>query len=225
MVYSRPMRDLMPPRTFAVTLAGVLAILTGFYWLTACVGIVGWVVPGVHDPGLRHKAIVTFVSLGCVCAGTSVGGFGILFRRNWARILAIVAAVPLLFLGMWSLYPFVRFPALLVRGYFNVAFVLTFILPFLAAIAWPLMLVGKKVRAEFLPPAMVEIYVNLLDEGTPRARPTKALALGNGLFELVAAEGHDPAVEHWEFRPGSIVRGKEERRDGEAYLLATSFER
>ena len=126
---------------------------------------------------------------------------------------------------MWSLYPFVRFPALLARGYLDVAFVLTFILPFLAAIAWPLMLIGKKVRAEFLPPAVVEIYVNLLDEGTPCARPARALTLGNGLFELLPTEGYDPAVERWEFRPGSIVRGKEEWRDGEAYLLATSFER
>ncbi len=225
MVYSWEMRDLMPARTFSVTFAAVLAIFTGFYWLTASVGIVGWLVPGVQDPGLRHKAIVTFVSLGCVCAGTSVGGFGILFRQNWARVLAIVAAVPLIFLGMWSLYPFVRFPALLARGYLDVAFVLTFILPFLAAIAWPLMLIGKKVRAEFLPPAVVEIYVNLLDEGTPCARPARALTLGNGLFELLPTEGYDPAVERWEFRPGSIVRGKEEWRDGEAYLLATSFER
>ena len=219
------MRDLIPPRTFSVTFAALLSIITGFYWLAASVGIVGWLVPGVQDPGLRQRAIVTFVSLGCVCACTSVGGFGILFRRNWARILAIVAAVPLIFLGMWSLYPFVRFPALLVRGYFNVAFVLTFILPFLAAIAWPLMLMGKKVRAEFLPPVMVEIYVNLMNETVPRARLTQASTLGNGLFELLATKEYDPAVEDWEFRPGSIVRGKEERRDGKAFLLATSFER
>lgn len=219
------MRDLMPPRTFAVTFAAILATITGFYWLVASVGIVGWLVPGVQDLGLRHKAIATFVSLGFVSAGALVGGFGILFRRNWARVLAIVAAAPLILLGMWSLYPFVRFPPLLARRYFNAAFVLTFILPFLAAIAWPVLLVRKKVRAEFLPPAMVEIYVNLLNEGTPCARPTRALTLGNGLFELLPTEGYDPEDEHWEFRPGSIVRGKETQRDGEAYLLATSIER
>jgi hypothetical protein len=47
--------------------------------------------------------------------------------------------------------------------------------------------------------------------------------LGNGLFELLAADGYDPAVENWEFRPGSIVRGVETHRAGETYLLATSF--
>jgi hypothetical protein len=71
--------------------------------------------------------------------------------------------------------------------------------------------------------AKVEIYVNLLNGGAPRARAMQAVTLGNGLYELLAAEGYAPDVEDWEFRPGTIVRGKEERRDGEAYLLASSF--
>jgi hypothetical protein len=94
----------------------------------------------------------------------------------------------------------------------------------LAPVAWLALLIGKRVRAEFLPRAMVEIYVNLLNEGTPCARPTQALILGNGLFELLPTEGYDPDVEHWEFRPGSIVRGKETPGDEAPYLLATSFE-
>jgi hypothetical protein len=96
------------------------------------------------------------------------------------------------------------------------------VLPLLAAIAWLMLLIGKKVRAEFLPPAMVEIYLNLLNEGTPRKTATLAFTLRNGLFELLPAEGYDPDVEHWEFRPGSIVRGIEQtpRRRG---LSASNF--
>jgi hypothetical protein len=95
--------------------------------------------------------------------------------------------------------------------------------PILAAIAWLALLARKRVRIEFLPPAIVRIYVNLLLDGPPSSRPTDALDLGNGLFELLPATGNDPEVEHWEFRPGSIVRGKEAHRDGETYLLAVSF--
>jgi hypothetical protein len=119
----------------------------------------------------------------------------------------------------------VPLPAPLIRSSHIVVVVVTIVAPLLAAIAWPILLIGKKVRAEFLPPAMVEIYVNLLDEGTRCSRPTKALTLGNGLFELLPTEGYNPEDEHWEFRPGTIVRGEETQRDGEAYLLATPFER
>jgi hypothetical protein len=151
-----------------------------------------------------------------------IGGFGILFRRNWARVLAIVAAVPLIYSGLSDVYRLVRLPASPFRSHI-VVLVVTFVAPLLAAIAWPVLLIGKKVRAEFLPPAMVRIYVNLLNDGAPRTRATQAVTLGNGVYELLAAEGYDPDLEHWEFRPGTIVRGKEQLRDGEAYLLATSF--
>lgn len=227
MVYSRQMRDLMPPRTFSVTFAAVLAILIGFFWLAAGVGLlIEERRPGVLHSGLRLEGTGAFLLLSCVSAGALIGGFGTLFRRNWARILAIAAAVPLMFFGALFLFPFVRFPALLMYAYSKGAFsILLLFLPFPAAIAWPLMLIGRKVRAEFLPPAIVEIYVNLLDEGTPCRRQTQALTLGNGLFELLPTERYNPEDEHWEFRPGSIVRGKVIQRDDEPYLLATSFER
>jgi hypothetical protein len=226
MVYSWPMRDLMPPRTFSVTFAAVLAIVTGLFWLAVSVGMLVDSHLGVHYSGLRLEATGVFLFLSGVGAGALFGGFGILFRRNWGRIFAIAAAVPLIYFGSWFLYPFLRFPGLLVHVYSKDAvYILPLFLPFPAAIAWPLMLIGKKVRAEFLPPAMVEICVNLLNEGTPCARPTQGLTLGNGLFELLPTEGYNPEDEHWEFRPGTIVRGKEMQRDGKAFLLATSFER
>jgi hypothetical protein len=104
-----------------------------------------------------------------------------------------------------------------------VGFIAVCSIPILAAITWLTLLAGKRIRIEFLPPAIVQIYVNLLDHRPPGSRPTQALALGNGIFELLPPDGFDPDVEHWEFRPGSIVRGMEARRDGEAYLLAVSF--
>jgi hypothetical protein len=66
----------------------------------------------------------------------------------------------------------------------------------------------------------IEIYVNLLEEGMPCSRPTQALVLENGLFRLLPSENYDPNHEHWEFPPGSVVRGREVRRDGKSTLLA-----
>jgi hypothetical protein len=226
MVYSQQMHDLMPPRTFSVTFAAILAIFVGLYGLVAYFGVLIWGRnTGLTYSSLRLWLIVTYVIFGCASVSALIGGFGILFRRNWARVLAIVAAVPLIYSGLWDVYGFLRLPASLLRGGPILILVVTIVAPLLAAITWLVLLIGKKVRTEFFPPAVVEIYVNLLNEGTPCARPTRALTLGNGLFELLPAEGYDPDVEHWEFRPGSIVRGKETQRDSEAYLLATSFER
>ena len=67
---------------------------------------------------------------------------------------------------------------------------------------------------------MVEIYVRLLDEGTPCSRPTQALVLGNGLFRLLPTKDYDPEDEHWELLPGAIVRGKELHDAGRSYLMA-----
>jgi hypothetical protein len=52
-----------------------------------------------------------------------------------------------------------------------------------------------------------EIYVILLDEGTDTIRPTKAEVLPNGLYKLLPTPNYDPEDEHWEFPPGSIVKG------------------
>jgi hypothetical protein len=68
--------------------------------------------------------------------------------------------------------------------------------------------------------SLVQIYVNLLHEGTPCSRPTQALALGNGLFKLLPTPDCDPDDEHWEFAPGTVVRGLESHREGEPCLLA-----
>jgi hypothetical protein len=52
----------------------------------------------------------------------------------------------------------------------------------------------------------IEIHVQLLDEGTEVFRPTRALDLGGGRFQIQATPDYDPKLETWEFVPGSIVR-------------------
>jgi len=66
----------------------------------------------------------------------------------------------------------------------------------------------------------VKIYVRLLNEGTEVSRPTQALDLGDGLFEILPTEGYDPEDETWEFPPGSVVRAELIEDVAGRYLLA-----
>jgi hypothetical protein len=52
----------------------------------------------------------------------------------------------------------------------------------------------------------VQVYVRLLNEGTEVFRPTQAVEIGKGLFELMATPHYDSEDEAWEFLPGAIVR-------------------
>ena len=65
-----------------------------------------------------------------------------------------------------------------------------------------------------------EIYVSLLEEGTPTARPTHAIPLSNGLFKILPTSNYDPEDEIWEFLPGTIVRCEKRNYRGDDYLLA-----
>jgi hypothetical protein len=222
-IYSPQMSELTPPRSLRATVAAILAIVTGCYWVAISGSFLVWGFGHLyrHTTFLRMLVIVfTEVFIICMGVATVIAGVGVWKRRNRARVFVIALAGLSILFGLWLLEPFLRLPASVIRAE-NIA---PFVLPVLAAIAWLALLMGKRVRAEFLPPVVVQIYVNLLNEGTPCAKPTQALALGNGLFELLPTEGRDPAIDHWEFRPGSIVRAKEMRRNGEPFLLATSFE-
>jgi hypothetical protein len=221
MVYSPQMGDLKPPRSFLVTLAGILAVITGIFWL-ALTG--SFLVSGPFSrrdfSGLRHARMIALIIIPvCMSVATVIAGLGVLVRRNSARTFAIALAAAWILYGLWFLSPLRLLPASQIR----VIHITPLVLPFLPPIAWLLLLVGKKVRSEFLPPAKVQIYVNLLNEGAPQTQTTQAYALGNGLFQLLPPESYNPNVEHWEFRPGSIVRGTRSDRDGKPYLLATSF--
>lgn len=52
----------------------------------------------------------------------------------------------------------------------------------------------------------VKIYIQLLEEGTPTARPTQAIPLSNGLYKMLPTPNYNPESEIWEFLPGSIVK-------------------
>ena len=56
---------------------------------------------------------------------------------------------------------------------------------------------------------IINIYINLLNEGTPTMRPTTAVNIGNGLYKILPTNDYDPEDETWEFLPDSIVRLKE----------------
>jgi lysylphosphatidylglycerol synthetase-like protein (DUF2156 family) len=222
-IYSPQMSELTPPRSLRATVAAILAIVTGCYLVAISGSFLVWGFGHLyrHTTFLRMLVIV-FTEVFIICTGvaTVIAGVGVWKRRNRARVFAIALAGLSILFGLWLLEPFLRLPASVIRAE-NIA---PFVLPVLAAIAWLALLMGKRVRAEFLPPVVVQIYVKLVGEGEAGTRPRQAFDLGNGLFELLAAEGFDPAVENWEFRPGSIVRGVKTHCAGETCLLATLFE-
>jgi hypothetical protein len=62
---------------------------------------------------------------------------------------------------------------------------------------------------------MVQIYVELLDEGTSVWRPVEATEEGDGLYRIIKPNPI-PEGEHWQFPLGAVVRckrtGSERRR-------------
>jgi hypothetical protein len=66
----------------------------------------------------------------------------------------------------------------------------------------------------------VEIYIPLLSEGTDVLRPAKGLVLGTDVVQVLATTDYDPAIEEWEFPPGSRVRCVSEFREGRQLLIA-----
>jgi hypothetical protein len=67
----------------------------------------------------------------------------------------------------------------------------------------------------------IRIFVRLLGEGTEVTRPTEAINLGNGSFQVLSTPDYDPEDEVWEFPPGSTVRCETRRDPAGEYLLAT----
>ncbi len=66
------------------------------------------------------------------------------------------------------------------------------------------------------------VFVKLLDEGTEVARPTSALPLGDGLYELLPTPDYNADIETWEFLPGSKVEVELTARSGGPILLAVA---
>lgn len=66
------------------------------------------------------------------------------------------------------------------------------------------------------------IYVRLLNEGTDVMRPTFGRELRADVYEVLPTLNYDSKDEEWEFTPGSVVRCREEAREGEKLLVAHS---
>ncbi len=67
---------------------------------------------------------------------------------------------------------------------------------------------------------MIDVYVQLLDEGTTTFRPTKAVELGPNLYRLLPTATFERDEEQWEFPPGSVVECDRENKGGEKVMVA-----
>jgi hypothetical protein len=68
------------------------------------------------------------------------------------------------------------------------------------------------------------IYVALLNEGIDVWRPVEAERLSPDSYRILDQD-YDPAIERWEFGPGTVVRCRKENRDGREILVATAVAR
>jgi hypothetical protein len=71
---------------------------------------------------------------------------------------------------------------------------------------------------------MTTIYIRLLDEGTEVFRPTQAEILERQVFMVLSTSDYDPENEHWEFPPGSFVRGVIRKLEDEEVLVAVGID-
>jgi|ERR1700722_17881065 hypothetical protein len=83
----------------------------------------------------------------------------------------------------------------------------------------------KKTTSNLPQPEKSNVYVKLLDEGTDTIRPTTAISLGNGLYELQPTDDYDAADETWEFLPGTKVEAIKTTIGGKLLLLAVATAR
>lgn len=68
----------------------------------------------------------------------------------------------------------------------------------------------------------IDIYVRLLEEGTPTIRSTKAVVLGKGFFKLLPTDHYDPEDEVWEFLPGDTVSARPSKIGSDEIVLLAS---
>jgi hypothetical protein len=214
------MSGLMPPRSRSATIAAFLLVVAAFYWLFLGAAGVSILLNRETHYYLRSlRALELLAAPVAMGMSALIAGVGLLFRRNWGRVLAITISGPSIVVGWIFLEPFLWLPSK-----YRTEAIVPNALPVIAGIGWLALLLGKRVRPSLLPRAKVEIYVNLFDEGTASLRATQALVLGNGLFELLPPKDYDPLDNRWECRPGSIVRGSKTKRGNASCLLAIPFE-
>ena len=71
---------------------------------------------------------------------------------------------------------------------------------------------------------VVSVYVRLLEEGIEVSRPTEALNLGNGIYEIRPTPDYSPENETWEFIPGSKVGLEKRARGMGTYMVAVELQ-
>ena len=67
---------------------------------------------------------------------------------------------------------------------------------------------------------MTEIYIPLLEEGSPVSRPTQGVQMGDGIFLVLPTENYEKSEEVWEFPPGSMVFCEKKEKQGRELLVA-----
>lgn len=55
-----------------------------------------------------------------------------------------------------------------------------------------------------------QVYVQLLNEGSPTYRPVEAVQISANVYQLIGHDIYDPEDEEWEFEPGTRVRVEEQ---------------
>ena len=66
----------------------------------------------------------------------------------------------------------------------------------------------------------IVLYVPLLNEGTDVLRPTTGVVLWPNMVQVLATSDYDPAIEEWEFPPGSKVKCVSEIKGDRTLLVA-----
>jgi hypothetical protein len=67
---------------------------------------------------------------------------------------------------------------------------------------------------------VIEIYVPLLNEGTDVLRPTRGILVDREIVEVLATTDYDPAIEEWQFPPGTKVKCASELWSGRLRQVA-----
>ena len=69
---------------------------------------------------------------------------------------------------------------------------------------------------------IVEIYIELFEDGSAAYRPTQAIYLGNGKYQVLPTPNYDTDDEIWEFPPGTVIKCEEDLYQGKKYLRAVA---
>ncbi len=67
---------------------------------------------------------------------------------------------------------------------------------------------------------LIDVYVELLEEGTPTIQGTQAIDFGDGTAKLLPTQNYNPESEIWAFVPGTVVKFKEVKNGKEKILYA-----